>query len=291
MKSNIITFPCTFALIMILVVPISAFANKQDEQRATAAFQKGIDLYKKGNMEGAVKEFRRADALKPSWRLQYNIGQCEAALRRYGLAIEAFEQYLGQGGDEVPKDRQDEVLKELDRMRRMVGTVVVKGQPGVDIYVDIIKHGNTANKPSFQITAGIEHEISFYKEGKKLGSVNLVVSGGQVLEVPVNAKGPADFSISTPDSSNSITQSPTPPTPPAILIPESEPQYENMRQIKTALRERRITKAQYQEFQKQIRANRQAEYDAIKADLKAGKITERDYNIKIAACRKKYEGD
>ena len=252
-----------------------------DDKKAEAAFNRGVAAHKSGKMDEAVQAFRRADALKPSWKLQYNIGQCEAALRRYGLAIEAFEMYLGQGGDEVPKQRQDEVLKELDRMRRMVGTIVVRGQPGVDVYVDIVKHGNTSVRPSIQVTAGVEHEISFVKDGKKIGSVNLVVSGGEVVELPVGSKQAATVAVTPIPPTEDVT----PPLPALI------PMYSTMRQIKDALKAKQITKEEYRTYQQEIRKNRQVEYDALKADLRAGTITEREYKEKINACRKKYEGD
>ena len=259
-------------------------STASDGKKAEAAFDRGVAAYKAGKMDTAVQEFRRADALKPSWKLQYNIGQCEAALRRYGLAIEAFEMYLGQGGDEVPKQRQDEVLKELDRMRRMVGTIVVRGQPGVDVYVDIVKHGNTSVRPSIQVTAGVEHEVSFVKDGKKIGSVNLVVSGGEVVELPVGS-----------DQASTVAVTPIPPTqdvtPPQLPPETAVPLYSTMRQIKNALKAQQITKEEYRTYQQAIRKNRREEYDTLKAELRAGTITEREYKEKINACRKKYEGD
>jgi hypothetical protein len=257
-------------------------------KKAEAAFQRGITAYKAGKMDKAVQEFRRANSLKPTWKIQYNIGQCEAALRRYGLAIEAFELYLGQGGDEVPKPRQDEVLQELDRMRRMVGTIVVKGESGIDIYVDKVIHGNTSVRPSVQVTAGVQHEITFIKAGKQLGAVSLVVSGGEVVELPVGSKQASTVSVSPMPP----TQNVTPQVQPAsATVPLKAPGYTTMRQIKNALRAQQITKEEYRAVQQEIRRKRQMEYDAFKAELSAGTITKQEYEQKIRACRLKYEGD
>jgi hypothetical protein len=237
-------FIVTIGLLLVAAtVSPAGYADKKDEKKAAQAFQKGIELYKAGKMDDAVKSFRRANALNPSWKLQYNIGQCEAALKRYGLAIEDFEQYLGKGGDEVPVGRRDEVLKALDRLRRMVGTIVIRGEPGVDIYVDIVKHGNTAKRSSIQVTAGVEHEISFVKEGKKLGSVKLLVSGGEVVELPVDSGTPSTISVAAP-----------PPAPaPAPAAPVAKPAppvqaplaYSTMAQIKDARRRGLITRQDY----------------------------------------------
>lgn len=273
---------------------MAAEANKGDGKRATAEFKKGIKLYKNGKMNDAVQAFRRADALKPSWKIQYNIGQCEAALKRYGLAIEAFEQYLGQGGDDVPVGRRDEVLQELDRLRRMVGTIIVKGEPGVDVYVDIVKHGNTSTRSSIKVTAGVEHQVSFMKNGQKLGTVTLVVSGGEVVEIPVGTqKQPAPVTVAAPAPAAPAAPAarpaaaPAPATPPPVAKPKP---YSTMMEIKQALRKGTITRQQYAQYQTQIRKNLNAEYDALKRDLRARKITKHEYKLKMAAVKRKYEG-
>lgn len=273
-----------FSMMLLIFTVSSLSAEKKEEHKAAAAFQKGIDAYEAGKMEAAVQEFRRADALNPSWRIQYNIGQCEAALRRYGLAIEAFELYLGQGGDAVPQKRQDEVLRELDRMRRMVGTIIIKGEPGVDVYVDIVKYGNTSVRSSIQVTAGTAHEISFVKDGKKLGEVKLTVSGGEVVELPVGSSRASTVSVKPVPSSQDVTSSSRSYTTLSV------PAYSNMRQLKTAYREGRVTKEEYRRHQTEIRKRRQIEYDRIRADYRAGKITKLEYKEKISACKRKYEG-
>jgi tetratricopeptide (TPR) repeat protein len=271
------------------------FCDKKANKKAAVEFKKGIDFYKSGNMEEAVKAFRRAEALKSSWKLQYNIGQCEASLRRFGLAIEAFELYLGEGGDDVLLERRDEVLKELDRLRRMVGTISIKGEPGVDIFVDTLKRGNTSVQSAIKVTAGVEHEISFFKDGRKLGSVTLVVSGGEVVVLPVDPKKPTTVTVAPPAP---LTPSPPAAKPAAPAVskkpappPPQQPTYTNMRQLKDALRQRRITKAEYSRHQAVIRKKRQVEFDALKRDLRARKITEREYKKRIVEVKKKYEGN
>ncbi|MCK9461397.1 MAG: hypothetical protein M0R80_17340 [Proteobacteria bacterium] len=87
-------------------------SSAQDEaDPAKAAFGLGGELFDKGDYAAAADAFREANRLKPSWKLFYNIGQAEAAGRRYGLALEAFERYLIEGGDEIAADRNDEVIK------------------------------------------------------------------------------------------------------------------------------------------------------------------------------------
>ena len=84
-------------------------AADDESEKAQALFQKGADLYENSAFDRAADAFRQAYAIRPSWKLYYNIGQSEAAAKHYGLALEAFEKYLAEGGDDVEKERSDEV--------------------------------------------------------------------------------------------------------------------------------------------------------------------------------------
>ena len=165
-----------------ILLPSVGSAQDTDKE-ASEHFKEGVTLFNENKKQEAVEEFNAAYAIKPSWKIMYNIGQCQASLRRYGMAIEAFEKYLGQGGDEVPADRQDEVLAELDRLRRMVGNVKVQGPGGVEIYIDDIQRGTTPMVSAILVTAGVEHRIRLIKNGEEILSVGETVSGNEVLEL------------------------------------------------------------------------------------------------------------
>jgi tetratricopeptide (TPR) repeat protein len=84
----------------IAITTAGATARAQkDADPAKAAFAGGSRLFDKGDFPAAAEAFREANRLNPSWKLYYNIGRAEAAAERYGLALEAFEQYLAEGGD------------------------------------------------------------------------------------------------------------------------------------------------------------------------------------------------
>ena len=57
-----------------------------------------IWLYGDKKFKEAADAFRLANHLRRSWKLLYNIGQCEAAAKRYGMALDAFERYVAEGG-------------------------------------------------------------------------------------------------------------------------------------------------------------------------------------------------
>ena len=206
-----------FLSIFLVCLTSSAQDNTQ---KAAEHFKKGVALFKGNKKEAAVIEFKTAFRLKPSWKIMYNIGQCEASLRRYGMAIEAFEAYLGEGGDEVSVERRDEVLKELDRLRKMVGSVRVNGPPGYDIIIDDIKRGQTPMSSSVMVTAGVEHRISVIKGNKKILDVAEKVSGGEILELNAEEPGGTPTPVPTPQPATETPQETNTATP---VEPAPEP--------------------------------------------------------------------
>ena len=70
----------------------------------------------------------------------YNIGQSAASAKYFGIAYEAFELYLSKGGDDVAEQRRNEVMAEMDRLFKMVGSFDVVTPPGCVVEVDGMRH-------------------------------------------------------------------------------------------------------------------------------------------------------
>ena len=49
-------------------------------------------------------------------RLAGHVPMAEAAARRYGLALDAFEAYLVKGGDDITEGRREDVLKDIQSL-------------------------------------------------------------------------------------------------------------------------------------------------------------------------------
>ena len=160
--------------------------------KARDLYQQGIEHFQNGRYAEAAGAFREAHRLRPSWKIHYNIGQSEAAARRYGLAIEAFESYLAQGGDDVPPDRRDEVLKELQRMRLLVGMLDIKGPKGSVVIVDGVERARLPLGGKIRIVAGVGHAVIVNsKNGDELlERPSLRVGGGEVVVLDVEEKAP-----------------------------------------------------------------------------------------------------
>lgn len=170
----------------------SAAAGQTNEDQARELFTQGGEQFDQQNYEAALEAFQQADRLNPSWKIAFNIGQCQAALKRYGLAIEAFERYLAEGGDEVPTERRTKVIEELSQFRKMVGGVLVRGEDGAEVVIDGIPRGATPMNQPILVTAGVQHEISLARGGETIKTVRETVRGESTLEIDLSAEaGPA----------------------------------------------------------------------------------------------------
>ncbi|MBN2342904.1 MAG: tetratricopeptide repeat protein [Deltaproteobacteria bacterium] len=165
----------------------AASADSDVSAQAKAAFAEATDLYVNGKYEEAAQKFNEAYRLKPAWKLLYNIGQAEAASKRLGLAIEAFEKYLTEGGDEIPVDRRDEVLKEVERLRQIVGAVDLKAPDGYGVYVDGVARGITPLLGKMRISASKEHVIELRDGDIALDSKTVLVAGQEVIVVTLGS--------------------------------------------------------------------------------------------------------
>jgi hypothetical protein len=157
---------------------------------AQAAFENGKKLVDEGKFALAADAFREAHRLRPSWKILYNIGQCEMMAKRHALALEAFERYLTEGGDEIKKDRRDEVLADVVRLRAMVGFVDVRAAAGAMVTVDGVERGRAPLPGPITVEAGVEHRVLAARAGAVSLDRIVRVSGGQTLVVEAGPEAP-----------------------------------------------------------------------------------------------------
>lgn len=180
--------------VLWLVVSISLFASSafaaedaREEEKAKQAFSKGKELFKKEAYGEASEAFREAYALKKSYKIWFNIAQSEAASNQLGLALEAFERYLAEGGDDVTYERRDYVLKELERLRSLVGSLNVVAPDDAVVFVDDRERGRMPLIGLLKVTAGVVHTIRVVKDEESLIERKVKVSGGETLTITVRA--------------------------------------------------------------------------------------------------------
>ena len=181
--------------------------SSETRELAQQLFLDGVEFFNQKRLEEAVRKFRAAYRVRPSWRLHYNIGQCEAGLKNYGRAIVEFEKYLGVGGDEVDVARQDEVLRELDRLKRMVGKIVVDGPEGYVIWVDGEEAGKSPLVSGVVVTIGVSHEVIVRHAvtNAEVNRFDVTVLGGETLRLNI---APSTAEAATTDVGSSLLPPP-----------------------------------------------------------------------------------
>ncbi|MBN2801716.1 MAG: tetratricopeptide repeat protein, partial [Deltaproteobacteria bacterium] len=175
----------------VFLVGSSLFAQEENSD-AKKSFNDGVAAFEDKDFETALKSFEAAYSLNPSWKLLYNIGQCQGALKKYGLAVGSFEKYLSTGGDDIEDGRRNEVLGELEKMRQMIGDIEITGKEGLDVYVDDTLRGTTPLPGAISVSAGIVHKVDLKQDGEIVYSTNKSVRGGKTSKVVYVQKDDAD---------------------------------------------------------------------------------------------------
>jgi hypothetical protein len=165
-----------------------ALAEGNDKE-AKASFKNGTKAFEAKQYIEAANYFRVAYELKPAWKIWFNIGQAEAAGKRYGLALEAFESYLGDGGDEIDQARQEFVQSEIVRLRGMVGSLEVKAPAKSLVTIDEIDRGVAPLPGRVRIAARTVHKLIVRLGDDVLLDRSISVGTGEIVAVEVAAPG------------------------------------------------------------------------------------------------------
>jgi hypothetical protein len=180
-----------FAWLLAVLVPAAAAAEDPEEQ-ARIHFQQGLDLYEQGDYEAAAIAFSRAYEIKPSYRILFNIGQAEAELKHYALALEAFARYLAEGGDEIPADRLQKVKSEIKRLNALVGMIEIESTVAeARVKIDNETRGFTPLAGAITVDIG-KHEVVVIKGTTELLREVVRVAGGQRVRLQVQGEQGTD---------------------------------------------------------------------------------------------------
>ena len=190
-----------FSALFLVCLPSYA-ADDSPKARAKALFQEGVKLYRSEDYAEAANKFKAANKIFPTWKIHFNIAQCEVLLKNYGRALEAFEAYLIEGGDAVPEMRQQEVRKEISRLRDMTGDLSVKAPEGSVILIDGIERARAPMAGSVLVGAGM-HELKVVLADETLLQREIKIHGRKSIEVEVkeneSAAAPPAVVITEPE--------------------------------------------------------------------------------------------
>jgi tetratricopeptide (TPR) repeat protein len=186
---------------------------------ASDHFKNGVAFYKDGDFTAAQVEFKRAYELSPTYRVLYNLGQTSRELKDYASALSAFEQYLREGGKEIPALRRKDVQAWVDQLKKKVGTITVSTNvEGAEILLDDAPIGVTPLAAPVVVNVG-RHKFSASRSGYQPVQRAIDVAGMQeasvALDLPKIEEAP-------PPPPSKPEPSPEPP-PPAEKKPRVAP--------------------------------------------------------------------
>jgi hypothetical protein len=161
---------------------------------AQRRFQRGVELYKEGDFGGAFVEFKRAYDLVPSYKILYNLGQVSYQRHDYASALRYFRQYLGEGDQAIPVDRQAEVAAEITKLASRVGSVEVEAvDQGVEVFVDDVLIG-TAPVGTLIVNVG-RRKVDLVGRGGEHATRVVEVAGGEIVRVSFPRLAPQPVAV------------------------------------------------------------------------------------------------
>ena len=132
-----------------------AGAEGSDVEQARKHFSQGLKLYKDGDFDAALVQFERAYALKPNFKVLYNIAQCNFELHQYVEARNTLSRYLKDGAGSIEAERQTAVQNDLGELERRIAHLTLKvNVTGATVYVDGKKAGTTPLDAPIDVNEG-----------------------------------------------------------------------------------------------------------------------------------------
>jgi len=151
------------SVIALLVCLHGGLARAADDadREARERYESAVKLYEDGAYDAALVELNRAAELRPSYKLYYNIGQVRFAMHDYAAAMDAYRQYLDNGGDKIPGPRREQVQKELSGLTQRVAKLVIETDvPGAEVFIDDVSVGITPLNAPIIVNSGIRRVMA-----------------------------------------------------------------------------------------------------------------------------------
>ena len=162
-------------------------ADADDEARAR--YERALSLYEDGVYDAALVELRRAYELRPSYKLLYNIGQVRLALKDYAGALEAYQQYLRDGGGQIPAARVETVQKEMARLEQRVARLDVQVDvQGADVSIDDVSVGTSPLAGPLLVNSGTRRLTVRHPDYPEQ-TARVSIAGGEQKAVPFSLAG------------------------------------------------------------------------------------------------------
>ncbi|HEV8548889.1 MAG TPA: PEGA domain-containing protein [Polyangiaceae bacterium] len=158
-------------------------SSETDVDQARQRFQRGAELYKEGSFDAALAEFLRAYELAPNYRVLYNIAQVELERHDYAAALKYYQDYLRQGGTDLPAERREQVEGEVRALGNRVSELTITSNvAGAELSIDGAPAGVLPLDGPVIVSAGVRR-LSLRKAGYPPNERTLTVVGGDKTQL------------------------------------------------------------------------------------------------------------
>ena len=137
---------------------VARAASVADDDAAQARLKQGTQAFRAGLFEVALEEFEAARALRPSARIEFNVGETLLALRRDPEAADAFDAFLDHGATEEPTFRGEAGQQLANLSARTLAIALPCAPPTYELIVDGQKRTLPHPRDRFRVSPG-HHQI------------------------------------------------------------------------------------------------------------------------------------
>lgn len=204
---------------MLIVASLAAprEAHAGDVERARQTFAEGVRLYKAGDYEGARRLFREADAEHHAPAIVYNVGLAEEKLGHAQAAVDAYESYISEAGDQG--ELSPAAAAAIAQIKSRSTRLRIETKPsGARVFVD---GSPLAEVTPTQVLVPAGHHIVVAQKDGWRGELDVEAKGvGDVMPVSLEEPQPAEATVTAPESAL--------PTP-TMIAPRGGPLSQDMK--------------------------------------------------------------
>jgi tetratricopeptide (TPR) repeat protein len=216
-----LTLPVLCLGYVSLVCLPQASGQENATDKARASFYAGIDLFKEGSFEAALAELQKAYELSPSYRVLYNIGLVYVELRDHVNAYTTLQNYLQQGGEDIPAARRAQVDELIRKLEKRIARVEIDcNVEGADVRVDDISVGKSPLAAPLLVNAG-PRRFSVVKPGFPVAARIVTLAGEEQANIKLELVSLSEAQPAKPAPPAQGTLSK--PLPPTSHEPEQKP--------------------------------------------------------------------
>ena len=183
-----------FSSLVAMSTAASAAGDESDERRmqAQTLYDQGVKL-EGSDPKAALVALRSSYEIHANFRVLYNIARVCQKLGDKECASRSFEQYLKDGGTEIPAKRRKEVEHELKSISsRNATTLTIKTSiSGAFVKIDGSVVGRTPLPQPVPVSAG-NHKVVLVADGNVIEkSVHVAANTAETVELEAKKEEPA----------------------------------------------------------------------------------------------------